>query len=118
MTKNAIGLAGIVVAAAVSFAAAPQATTLPQVFPELVDLPETKGVVIGIGWMGLSPLSPMSAGYFLELHGDQFEGHGIFQVAKAPVVKRTVASKNVATAVRRIRLHACEARSLQASFTI
>ena len=92
MAKTIIRLAGIVVAVAVSFAAAPpQATTLPQVFPELIDLPETKGVVIGIGWMGLSPLSPMSAGYFLELHGDQFEGQGIFQVAKAPVVKRTVA---------------------------
>jgi hypothetical protein len=93
MAKSVIRLAGIVVAVAVSFAAAalPQATTLPQVFPELVDLPETNGVVIAIGWVGLSPLSPMSAAYFLELHGDQFEGRGIFQVAKAAIVKRTIA---------------------------
>jgi hypothetical protein len=92
MAKTVIRLAGVVLALAFGLAAAaPRSATLPQLFPELADLPDTTGVVIGIGWMGLSPLSPMSAGYMLELHGDQFEGPAVFQVAKAPTVKRTVA---------------------------
>lgn len=93
MAKSVIRLAGVVLVSAIGFAAVaqPRSATLPQLFPELADLSETTGVMIGIGWMGLSPLSPMSAGYLLELHGDQFEGPAVFQAATAPTVKRTVA---------------------------
>jgi hypothetical protein len=93
MTKIAIGGAGVALALIIGFAAAAlsQTTTLTKLFPETADVPETTSVAIGIDWMGLSPLSPMTAGYFLELHGDQFEGQGIFQVAKATPVKRPVA---------------------------
>jgi hypothetical protein len=93
MAKNVIRLAGIAVVLTIAVAAAalPRSTTLPQLFPELADMPETNGVAIGIGWMGLSRLSPITAGYFLELHGDQFEGPGFFQVAKAPGEKRAIA---------------------------
>ena len=93
MTKRVIYLAtvALVLTAAVAAAALPRGTTLPQLFPELAGAPETNGVAIGIGWMGLSPLSPLTAGYLLELHGDQFEGQGIFHVAKMPLVKRAVA---------------------------
>ena len=79
----AVGLA-----AGFAAAATPQPATLAQLFPELADLPEIKEVGIGIGWMGLSPLT---AGYILELHGDQFEGQGFFQASDKPFVKRTVA---------------------------
>jgi hypothetical protein len=93
MAKTIIRLAGlaVVLTIAVAAAALPRLTTLPQLFPELADMPETTGVAIGVGWMGLSPLSPMTAGYFLDLHGDQFEGPGFFQVAKAPSEKRAIA---------------------------
>jgi hypothetical protein len=93
MAKRVIRLAGVVLAAAIGLAAAaqPRSATLPQLFPELADLSQATGVMIGIGWMGLSPMSPMSAAYMLDLHGDQFEGPAVFQVAKAPAVKRTVA---------------------------
>jgi hypothetical protein len=93
MAKIVIRLtaAALILAAGFAAAAAPKPTTLAQVFPELTDLSETKQVGIGIGWMGLSPLSPLSAGYILELHGDQFEGQGVFQTGNEPVVKRAVA---------------------------
>jgi hypothetical protein len=93
MTRTVVGGAGVALALIVGFAAVAlsQTTTLTKLFPQTVDVPETTGLVIGIGWMGLSPLSPMNAGYLLELHGDQFEGQGTFQVAKAPIVKRAVA---------------------------
>lgn len=93
MAKTAVGVAAIALASIIGIAAVAlsQTTTLTKLFPETAELPATTAVVIGIGWMGLSPLSPMNAAYFLELHGDQFEGRGVFQVAKAPVVKRAVA---------------------------
>jgi hypothetical protein len=97
MAKTFIRLAAIVVvltiavAVAVAVAALSRSTTLPQLFHELADMPETNGVAIGIGWMGLSALSPITAGYFLELHGDQFEGPGFFQVADKPTEKRAIA---------------------------
>jgi hypothetical protein len=92
MTKRVVLLAGIAVVLTIVVAAAlPRSTTLLQLFPELADMPETNGVAIGVGWMGLSPLSPITAGYFLELHGDQFEGPGFFQVAEAPSEKRAIA---------------------------
>jgi hypothetical protein len=99
MAKHVLHRAGaalalaLALALAVGFAAAaaPRSATLPQLFPELADLPESTGVAIGIDWMGLSPLSPMTADYILELHGDQFEGLGIFKVADAAAVKRAVA---------------------------
>jgi hypothetical protein len=93
MAKHVVRLAGIavVLTIAVAAAASSRSTTLPQLFPELADMAETTGVAISVGWMGLSPLSPMTAGYFLDLHGDQFEGPGFFQVAKAPSEKRAIA---------------------------
>jgi hypothetical protein len=94
MTKLVIRLtAAAVLVLAVSFAVAavPRSSTLPQLFPELADIPETNGVAIGIGWMGLSPLSPLTAGYLLELHGDQFEGPAYFQITDKPSEKRAIA---------------------------
>jgi hypothetical protein len=93
MAKHVVRLASIavVLTIAVGAAALPRSTTLPQLFPELADMPETDGVAVGIGWMGLSPWSPVTAGYFLELQGDQFEGPGYFQVAEKPSEKRAIA---------------------------
>jgi hypothetical protein len=93
MAKHVVRLVGIAVVLIFAFAvvALPRSTTLLQLFPELADMPETNGVAISIGWMGLSQLSPVTAGYVLELHGDQFEGPGLFQVAKTPSEKRAIA---------------------------
>ena len=90
--RKVVGLAGAALAVAIGFAVAavPRPTTLIQLFPELADLPDTKMVVVGIGWVGLSPLSPMEAGYLLELHDGQFAGRGHFKVADAPVVWRPI----------------------------
>jgi hypothetical protein len=92
MTKIAVRLASAALVLAIGFAvvAAPQATSLTRQFPELADLPETKTVIIGIQWLGLSDLSPMIADYLLELHDDQFAGHGQFKVAEAPAVSRPI----------------------------
>src|SRR5215475_8154367 len=92
MTKRVILTVAMLVAA-IGFAVAafPQSNTLLQMFAELADLPETNEIGIGIGWMGLSPLSPMTAAYILERHGDQFEGQGTFRVADKPKEKRAVA---------------------------
>ena len=92
MTKPVIrvAVAVLMLAACFAAAAAPRAVALAQVFPELADLPETGEVGIGIGWMGLSPLSPINASYILERHGEQFEGLGFFQFADQPAVKRAV----------------------------
>jgi hypothetical protein len=92
MRKIVVGLAGTVLIGAIGFAiaAVPRSTTLVQQFPEMADLPETKTVVIGIKWLGLSTLSPMIADYLLELHEDQFVGQGQFKVAEAPAVSRPV----------------------------
>jgi hypothetical protein len=93
MAKNVIRIVSlaVVLTVAVAAAALSRSTTLPQLFPELADMPETNAVAIGIGWIGLSRLSPVSAGYFLDRHGDRFEGPGFFQVAKAPSEKRAIA---------------------------
>jgi hypothetical protein len=92
MRKFVVRLVGAALVAAIGFAAAamPQSTSLTPQFPELADLSETKTVVIGIQWLGLSPLSPMIADYLLELHDDQFVGQGQFKVAEAPAVSRPI----------------------------
>jgi hypothetical protein len=93
MRKLVVLLAGAALVAAIGYAAAamPQSTSLTRQFPELADLSETKTVVIGIQWLGLSTLSPMIADYLLELHDDQFVGQGQFKVAEAPAVSRPIA---------------------------
>ena len=85
-------LAGAALIAAIGFAVAatPRSTSLIRQFPELADLSETKTVIIGIQWLGLSNLSPMIADYLLELHDDQFAGRGQFKVAEAPAVSRPI----------------------------
>jgi hypothetical protein len=93
MRKIVVRLVGAALVVAIGFAAAamPQSTSLTRQFPELADLSETKTVVIGIQWLGLSTLSPMIADYLLELHDDQFVGQGQFKVAEAPPVSRPIA---------------------------
>jgi hypothetical protein len=78
MMKNAVRLASAALVLAIGFAVAAttRSTALARQFPELADLSETKTVVIGIQWLGLSTLSPMIANYLLELHDDQFAGQG------------------------------------------
>jgi len=90
MRKIVVRLASAALVLAIGFAvaAAPRSTSLTRQFPELADLSETKTVVIGIQWFGLSTLSPMIADYLLELHDDQFVGQGQFKVAEAPAVSR------------------------------
>ena len=90
--KNAVRLASAALVLAIGFAVAAttRSTTLARQFPELADLSETKTVVIGIQWLGLSTLSPMIANYLLELHDDQFAGQGQFKVADAPAVSRPI----------------------------
>ena len=92
MTKNAVRLASaaLVLAIGLAVAAAPRSTSLTRQFLELADLSDTKTVVIGIKWLGLSTLSPMIAKYLLELHDDQFAGQGQFKVAEAPAVSRPI----------------------------
>jgi hypothetical protein len=92
MMKNAVRLASAALVLAIGFAVAAttRSTTLARQFPELADLSETKTVVIGIRWLGLSTLSPMIANYLLELHDDQFAGQGQFKVADAPAVSRPI----------------------------
>src|SRR5580692_12000987 len=92
MRKLVVLLAGAALVGAIGYAAAamPQSTSLTRQFPELADLSETKTVVIGIQWLGLSAMSPMVADYPLELHGDQFAGQGQFKVAEAPAVSRPI----------------------------
>ncbi len=92
MTKNAVRLASaaLVLAIGLAVAAAPRSTSLTRQFLELADLSDTKTVVIGIKWFGLSTLSPMIADYLLELHDDQFVGQGQFKVAEAPAVSRPI----------------------------
>ena len=92
MTKNAVRLASAALVLAIGFAvaAAPRSTSLTRQFLELADLSDTKTVVIGIKWFGLSTLSPMIADYLLELHDDQFVGQGQFKVAEAPAVSRPI----------------------------
>ena len=92
MRKIVVGLAGAVFIGAIGFAVAavPRSTTLIRQFPEMADLPDTKTVVVGIQWFGLSTLSPMIADYLLELHDDQFTGQGQFKVADAPAVSRSI----------------------------
>jgi hypothetical protein len=92
MSKTVIGLvaAACVFATGLAMAAMSRATSLAREFPELADLSETKTVVIGIQWLGLSPLSPMKADYLLELHDDQFVGPGGFRVADGPTVTRQI----------------------------
>lgn len=65
--------------------------TLPQLFPALTDLSESKALVISMTWLGLSPLSPIRADYMLNLHNDQFEGVAHFKVAEATSAKRSIA---------------------------
>jgi hypothetical protein len=93
MRKIVVRLASAALVLAIGFAvaAAPRSTSLTRQFPELADLSETKTVVIGIQWLGLSTLSPMIADYLLELHDDQFVGQGQFKVAEAPAVSRPIA---------------------------
>lgn len=90
--KNAVRLASAALVLAIGFAVAAttRSTALARQFPELADLSETKTVVIGIRWLGLSTLSPMIANYLLELHDDQFAGQGQFKVADAPAVSRPI----------------------------
>jgi hypothetical protein len=92
MRKLVVLLAGAALVGAIGFAAAamPRPTSLIRQFPELADLSDTKIVVIGIQWLGLSDLSPMTADYLLELHDDQFAGQGQFKVAEAPAVRRPI----------------------------
>jgi hypothetical protein len=93
MRKLVVLLAGVALIGAIGFAvvAMPRPTSLMRQFPELADLSDTKIVVIGIQWFGLSTLSPMTADYRLELHDDQFAGQGQFKVADAPAVRRPIA---------------------------
>jgi hypothetical protein len=65
-------------------------TTLPQLFPALSGLSDTPALQIVIGWMGLSRLSPISAGYSLKLQNDQFEGVGRFKLATATATRPIV----------------------------
>ena len=92
MRKLVVLLAGAALVGAIGYAVAamPRPTSLILQFPELADLSETKTVVIGIQWLGLSTLSPMIADYLLELHDDQFVGQGQFKVAEAPAVSRPI----------------------------
>jgi hypothetical protein len=92
MRKIVVRLASAALVLAIGFAVAAttRSTTLARQFPELADLSETKTVVIGIQWLGLSTLSPMIANYLLELHDDQFVGQGQFKVAEAPAVSRPI----------------------------
>ncbi len=92
MRKLVVLLVGVAFVGVVGFAVAamPRPTSLMRQFPELADLSETKTVVIGIQWLGLSTLSPMIADYLLELHDDQFVGQGQFKVAEAPAVSRPI----------------------------
>jgi hypothetical protein len=82
-----------VVAALLQFV--PTATTapatLPQLFPALSDLPESKALVISMNWLGLSQLSPIQADYMLNLHNDKFEGVARFRAARSASSKRSVA---------------------------
>jgi hypothetical protein len=93
MVKTALRVAGVALVLTIGLAVAawPRSSTLADLFPDLADLPETRAVFIGIGWYGLSALSPLSAGYPLELHDDQFTGEGRFQVADGPTAKRAIA---------------------------
>jgi hypothetical protein len=92
MRKLVVLLAGVALVGVIGFAVAamPRPTSLIRQFPELADLSETKTVVIGIQWLGLSTLSPMVADYLLELHDDHFVGQGQFKVAEAPAVSRPI----------------------------
>jgi hypothetical protein len=90
--KLVVGLVGAALIAAIGFAVAamPRPTSLIRQFPGLADLSDTKIVVVGTQWFGLSNLSPMIANYRLELHDDQFSGQGQFKVADAPAVSRPI----------------------------
>jgi hypothetical protein len=92
MRKLVVLLAGVALVVAIGFAVAamPRPTSLIRQFPELADLSDTKIVVVGIRWLGLSTLSPMIADYLLDLHEDQFAGQGQFKVADAPAVSRPI----------------------------
>jgi hypothetical protein len=63
------------------------AVTLPQLFPELADLPQATALTISIGWLGLSRLSPIGADYSLALRNHQFEGEGRFKVETASATR-------------------------------
>jgi hypothetical protein len=83
---RALFVCGFAIAvAAVLFRQAPvsygKSITLAQDFPELADLPNARAVQIEIGWMGLSPHSPLTAAYLLDLRNNQYEGTGMFVVA-------------------------------------
>ena len=92
MHKLVVLLAGAALGVAIGFAiaAAPRSSALIQQFPEMADLPDTKIVVVGTQWFGLSTFSPMIANYRLELHDDQFTGQGQFKVADGPAVSRPI----------------------------
>ena len=62
-------------------------TTLAKLFPDLASLSDAKSVAIDVGWLGLSPLSPVSAGYLLELRNERFETEGQFKVASASAAR-------------------------------
>jgi hypothetical protein len=92
MHKLVVLLAGAALGVAIGFAiaAAPRSSALIQQFPEMADLPDTKIVVVGTQWFGLSTFSPMIVNYRLELHDDQFAGQGQFKVADGPAVSRPI----------------------------
>jgi hypothetical protein len=54
---------------------------LLELFPGLTDLADTTALIIAFEWTGLSPQSPTSANYPLELRNDRFEGEARFSVA-------------------------------------
>jgi hypothetical protein len=65
-------------------------TTLATLFPDLADVSETTTLSIGVGWLGLSTLSPISSDYSLELHKDQFEGEGRFKAATVSATRAII----------------------------
>jgi hypothetical protein len=77
---------------------AANSVTLPQLFPELTNLPATTTLAIAIGWLGLSPLSPIDAVYSLALRNDQFEGDGKFSVAAASATRAVTIPSDIVRA--------------------
>jgi hypothetical protein len=81
-------LLGAVLALPMVSSARCRADTLPQLFPALASLRDATSVVVVVGWGGLSPTSPITAEYMLEVHGDQFEGNGRFKVSWATSMRK------------------------------
>jgi hypothetical protein len=77
---------------------APVATTLSKSFPDLPDLSETTNLIIGVEWLGLSPLSPVSYYYLLELRDGQFEGEGKFKAAAASTTRAVTVPRDLVRA--------------------